>query len=134
MGGFARVCLLGTRDAEADVALVRAAREGLGSAAELMVDAGWAWGRDVDAVSDRARRFASGPTLRLVARSDRLPQRSMHVERCARMRSLRARTVAAALVAAPSARSHRLAVSARRAEGSSQWRLKWTEIRSLRRG
>jgi L-alanine-DL-glutamate epimerase-like enolase superfamily enzyme len=50
---------LGKRDAEWDVALVRAAREGLGPKAELMVDAGWAWGRDVDTVMDRARRFAS---------------------------------------------------------------------------
>ena len=49
---------LGKKDAEWDVALVRAAREGLGPKAELMVDAGWAWGRDVDAVLDRARRFA----------------------------------------------------------------------------
>jgi L-alanine-DL-glutamate epimerase-like enolase superfamily enzyme len=49
---------MGKKDAEADVALVRAAREGLGPQAELMVDAGWAWGRDVDAVCDRARRFA----------------------------------------------------------------------------
>lgn len=49
---------LGKRGAEEDVALVRAAREGLGPGPELMVDAGWAWGRDVDAVIDRARRFA----------------------------------------------------------------------------
>lgn len=49
---------LGKKDAEWDVALVRAAREGLGAGPELMVDAGWAWGRDVDAVIDRARRFA----------------------------------------------------------------------------
>jgi len=49
---------LGKKDAEWDVALVRAAREGLGPNAELMVDAGWAWGRDVAAVLDRARRFA----------------------------------------------------------------------------
>jgi len=49
---------MGKKDADADVALVRAAREGLGSTPELMVDAGWAWGRDVDAVLDRARRFA----------------------------------------------------------------------------
>jgi L-alanine-DL-glutamate epimerase-like enolase superfamily enzyme len=49
---------LGKKDAEADVALVRAAREGLGPKAELMIDAGWAWGRDVEAVLDRARRFA----------------------------------------------------------------------------
>jgi L-alanine-DL-glutamate epimerase-like enolase superfamily enzyme len=49
---------MGKKDAEADVALVRAAREGLGPGPELMVDAGWAWGRDVEAVLDRARRFA----------------------------------------------------------------------------
>ena len=49
---------MGKKDAEWDVALVRAAREGLGATAELMVDAGWAWGRDVVAVLDRARRFA----------------------------------------------------------------------------
>jgi L-alanine-DL-glutamate epimerase-like enolase superfamily enzyme len=49
---------LGKQDAEWDVALVRAAREGLGPKPELMVDAGWAWGRDVEAVLDRARRFA----------------------------------------------------------------------------
>lgn len=49
---------LGKKDADWDVALVRAAREGLGPTAELMVDAGWAWGRDVVAVLDRARRFA----------------------------------------------------------------------------
>lgn len=49
---------LGKKDAEWDVALVRAAREGLGPKPELMVDAGWAWGRDVDAVLDRAKRFA----------------------------------------------------------------------------
>lgn len=48
---------MGKKDAEGDVALVRAAREGLGPRPELMVDAGWAWGRDVDAVLDRARRF-----------------------------------------------------------------------------
>lgn len=50
---------MGKKDAEADVALVRAAREGLGGQSELMVDAGWAWGRDVEAVCDRARRFAA---------------------------------------------------------------------------
>ncbi len=49
---------MGKGDADADVALVRAAREGLGPEAELMVDAGWAWSRDVDAVRDRAKRFA----------------------------------------------------------------------------
>jgi L-alanine-DL-glutamate epimerase-like enolase superfamily enzyme len=49
---------MGKKDAETDAALVRAAREGLGPEPELMVDAGWAWGRDVEAVLDRARRFA----------------------------------------------------------------------------
>jgi len=49
---------MGKGGAEADAALVRAAREGLGPEPELMVDAGWAWGRDVEAVLDRARRFA----------------------------------------------------------------------------
>ncbi|HVR86410.1 MAG TPA: mandelate racemase/muconate lactonizing enzyme family protein [Planctomycetota bacterium] len=49
---------MGKKDAETDVALVRAAREGLGPEPELMVDAGWAWGRNVEAVLDRARRFA----------------------------------------------------------------------------
>jgi L-alanine-DL-glutamate epimerase-like enolase superfamily enzyme len=49
---------MGKKDAGADEALVRAAREGLGPQPELMVDAGWAWGRDVEAVLDRARRFA----------------------------------------------------------------------------
>jgi L-alanine-DL-glutamate epimerase-like enolase superfamily enzyme len=49
---------MGKKDAEWDAALVRAAREGLGSVPELMVDAGWAWGRDVEAVCDRVRRFA----------------------------------------------------------------------------
>jgi L-alanine-DL-glutamate epimerase-like enolase superfamily enzyme len=49
---------MGKKDADSDVDLVRAAREGLGSGPELMVDAGWAWGRDVESVLDRARRFA----------------------------------------------------------------------------
>ena len=49
---------LGTRDAAFDEALVRAAREGLGDEAELMVDAGVAWGNDVETVLDRAVRFA----------------------------------------------------------------------------
>ena len=49
---------MGKNGAEGDTALVRAAREGLGPQPELMVDAGWAWGRDVDAVCDRVRRFA----------------------------------------------------------------------------
>src|SRR6185295_15352030 len=41
---------MGKNGAEGDVALVRAAREGLGAGPELMVDAGWAWGRDVEVV------------------------------------------------------------------------------------
>lgn len=49
---------MGKNGPDGDVALVRAAREGLGSGAELMVDAGWAWGRDVETAADRARRFA----------------------------------------------------------------------------
>jgi len=49
---------MGKNGAETDAALVRAAREGLGPQPELMVDAGWAWGRDVESVLDRARRFA----------------------------------------------------------------------------
>jgi L-alanine-DL-glutamate epimerase-like enolase superfamily enzyme len=50
---------LGTRDAAFDEALVRAARQGLGGEAELMVDAGVAWGNDIETVLERARRFAS---------------------------------------------------------------------------
>jgi L-alanine-DL-glutamate epimerase-like enolase superfamily enzyme len=49
---------MGKGGPDADVALVRSAREGLGPEPELMVDAGWAWDRDVDAVADRAKRFA----------------------------------------------------------------------------
>jgi len=44
--------------AERDVALVAAARAGLGDAALLLVDAGWAWGRDVDTAYARAGAFA----------------------------------------------------------------------------
>jgi L-alanine-DL-glutamate epimerase-like enolase superfamily enzyme len=44
--------------AENDVALVAAAREGLGDAALLLVDAGWAWDRDVDTAHARANAFA----------------------------------------------------------------------------
>lgn len=43
----------------ADVALVDAAREGLGADALLLVDAGWAWGRDVDTARQRAEDFAA---------------------------------------------------------------------------
>jgi len=49
---------LGTRDAAFDEALVRAAREGIGEQAELMVDAGEAWGDDVATVLERASRLA----------------------------------------------------------------------------
>jgi L-alanine-DL-glutamate epimerase-like enolase superfamily enzyme len=49
---------LGSRDAAFDEALVRAAREGIGDAAELMVDAGVAWGNDLETVLERAGRFA----------------------------------------------------------------------------
>ena len=46
------------RDEETDVALVRAAREGLGPDARLMVDAGVAWERDVETAFKRACSFA----------------------------------------------------------------------------
>ena len=49
---------LGSKDAAFDEALVRAAREGLGDEAELMVDAGVAWGNDVETVLARAQAFA----------------------------------------------------------------------------
>ena len=49
---------LGSKDAAFDDALVRAAREGLGEQAELMVDAGVAWGNDVETVLARAETFA----------------------------------------------------------------------------
>jgi L-alanine-DL-glutamate epimerase-like enolase superfamily enzyme len=49
---------MGKGDADQDEALVRAARKGLGESAELMVDAGRAWGGDDAAVVDRCRRFA----------------------------------------------------------------------------
>lgn len=48
---------LGKASAEEDEQLVRAAREGLGEEAELMVDAGWAWGHDDGTAFDRARLF-----------------------------------------------------------------------------
>jgi L-alanine-DL-glutamate epimerase-like enolase superfamily enzyme len=47
------------RDAETDVALVAAAREGLGDDALLLVDAGWAWGRDAGTAYERAQAFAA---------------------------------------------------------------------------
>ena len=46
------------RDARTDVAVVQAAREGLGAEAKLMVDAGVAWGRDVETAYQRACQFA----------------------------------------------------------------------------
>lgn len=49
---------LGSRDAAFDEALVRAARDGLGDDASLMIDAGVAWGDDIETVLERARRFA----------------------------------------------------------------------------
>jgi L-alanine-DL-glutamate epimerase-like enolase superfamily enzyme len=49
---------LGTKDAAFDESLVRAAREGLGDGPELMVDAGIAWGDDVETALERANRFA----------------------------------------------------------------------------
>jgi L-alanine-DL-glutamate epimerase-like enolase superfamily enzyme len=49
---------LGRFDADFDEALVRAAREGLGSDAILCVDAGVAWGEDHQTALDRASTFA----------------------------------------------------------------------------
>ncbi len=50
---------LGKVDAQFDLALVQAARDGLGPAAELMVDAGWAWGTDDATASARGEAFAA---------------------------------------------------------------------------
>lgn len=49
---------LGSADRDLDIALVSAAREGLGPDAQLFVDAGWAWGEDADTALARARDFA----------------------------------------------------------------------------
>ncbi len=49
---------MGKGDLEDDVALVRAAREGMGPDAEIMVDAGCVWGQDHRAALERAKRFA----------------------------------------------------------------------------
>ncbi|MEK7678528.1 MAG: mandelate racemase/muconate lactonizing enzyme family protein [Verrucomicrobiota bacterium] len=49
---------MGKNDAAFDEALVRAAREGLGEAAELMVDAGVVWGTDAETALARAKSFA----------------------------------------------------------------------------
>jgi L-alanine-DL-glutamate epimerase-like enolase superfamily enzyme len=48
---------MGKGSLEGDVALVAAAREGLGPEARLMVDAGVAWGADDEAAFRRAARF-----------------------------------------------------------------------------
>lgn len=49
---------LGSKDAQFDEALVCAARQGLGDEPELMVDAGIAWGDNVEIAFERANRFA----------------------------------------------------------------------------
>jgi L-alanine-DL-glutamate epimerase-like enolase superfamily enzyme len=49
---------LGSAGRDLDVALVAAAREGLGADAQLFVDAGWAWGEDAETALDRSRDFA----------------------------------------------------------------------------
>ncbi|HTE61247.1 MAG TPA: mandelate racemase/muconate lactonizing enzyme family protein [Solirubrobacteraceae bacterium] len=49
---------LGRDGADADQALVAAARDGLGPDALLLVDAGWAWGTDVETALARAASFA----------------------------------------------------------------------------
>ena len=43
---------------ENDVALVRAAREGMGEDAQIMIDAGVVWGEDYETVYARAKQFA----------------------------------------------------------------------------
>lgn len=49
---------MGQGTLEDDVALVAAAREGMGPEAEVMVDAGCVWGHDDRAALERAKRFA----------------------------------------------------------------------------
>jgi L-alanine-DL-glutamate epimerase-like enolase superfamily enzyme len=44
---------------EQDIELVRAAREGLGADALLLIDAGWAYGEDVEVARGRAQDFAA---------------------------------------------------------------------------
>jgi L-alanine-DL-glutamate epimerase-like enolase superfamily enzyme len=60
--GFAAVKFgwgpLGSAGRELDLALVAAARDGLGADAQLFVDAGWAWGEDAETALARARDFA----------------------------------------------------------------------------
>ncbi len=48
---------LGRGSAEEDEALVEAARQGMGEEAELMVDAGWAWGHEDQTAFERAQHF-----------------------------------------------------------------------------
>jgi L-alanine-DL-glutamate epimerase-like enolase superfamily enzyme len=50
---------MGRDGREADIALVRAAREGLGEGTQLFVDAGWAWGEDAETAGERAKDFAA---------------------------------------------------------------------------
>jgi L-alanine-DL-glutamate epimerase-like enolase superfamily enzyme len=50
---------LGSRDGAFDLALVAAAREGLGDGVRLFVDAGWAWGEDAGTALARAADFAA---------------------------------------------------------------------------
>ncbi len=49
---------MGKGSLEQDIALVAAARDGLGPTAQLMIDAGVAWGDDDEAAFERAARFA----------------------------------------------------------------------------
>lgn len=49
---------MGKGTLEDDVALVAAAREGMGPDSEVMIDAGCVWGHDDQAALQRARRFA----------------------------------------------------------------------------
>ncbi len=49
---------MGKHGEENDIALVRAAREGLGSDAQVMIDAGVVWGADYDTAYNRANAFA----------------------------------------------------------------------------
>jgi L-alanine-DL-glutamate epimerase-like enolase superfamily enzyme len=50
---------IGSADRALDMALVGAAREGLGEDALLLVDAGWAWGEDHVTAAARAEDFAT---------------------------------------------------------------------------
>jgi L-alanine-DL-glutamate epimerase-like enolase superfamily enzyme len=50
---------IGSADRALDIALVEAARDGLGGDALLLVDAGWAWGEDHETAAARADDFAA---------------------------------------------------------------------------